>query len=165
MIKMARYDSETSLPAWDAIDEASPRGAMARRDARLAAREGRGTVEVPPYVVNLPEWAARWGETAPPVGTILRWTLVDSTLSHVAICTEDDTWNTTDPGVRGGALNFASLARLIANSPCSVAVDWREIPTVAARPAGDDAVKDWASQFLAPSAPAADEPAAPAEGH
>lgn len=145
---------------WDATDEPSPRGSRAQRDARVAMREGRVTVEVPPYMVNAPEWAARWGESAPPVGTVLRWTSVQSgelVVSHVAICTADDTWQMT------GAHNsetFASVAHLIANSPCSVAVAWRKIPTVEARPAGDDAVKDWAAQFLAER-----EVATPTEDH
>jgi hypothetical protein len=141
---------------WDLIDEPSPRGSIARRNARQAMREGRVTVEVPPYAaVSVPEWAPRWGEGgAPPVGTVLSWTPVDQGATFVAICTADDEWFTTDPGNRGGAITFSGLARMIANSPCEVAVDWREVPTVAARPSGKDAVKDWAAQFLAPQAPA-----------
>jgi hypothetical protein len=139
---------------WDLIDEPSPRGSIARRNARQAMREGRVTVEVPPYAaVSVPEWAPRWGEGAPPVGTVLRWTPLDGTATYVAVCTADDEWETTNPSNQGrGANSFAVVARTIANSPCSVAVDWREIPTVAARPAGDEAVKDWAAQFLAPQA-------------
>jgi hypothetical protein len=147
---------------WDLIDEPSPRGSIARRNARQAMKEGRVTVEVPPYAaVSVPEWAPRWGEGGPPpVGTILRWTPVDSTTSHLAICTGDDIWMTTAPSNRAGEITFSSLARQIANAPCDVAVDWRAVPVVEARPAGDDAVKDWAAQFLAP------QPAQPTvEGH
>jgi hypothetical protein len=127
-----------------------------RHRAQMVAREGRVTVEVPPYAaVSVPEWAPRWGEGGPPpVGTVLSWTPVDQGATFVAICTSDDEWFTTDPGNRGGAITFSGLARMIANSPCEVVVDWREVPTVAARPSGKDAVKDWAAQFLAPQAPA-----------
>ena len=137
------------LDPWDAIDEPSQRGSLQRRAARQAAREGRVTVEVPPYVAQLPEYFARWGETAPPIGTILRWSPLDDSTSYLAVCTGDDEWQVTHPSTRGGSIRFSDVARMIANSPCAVAVDWREIPVVEARPAGDDAVKDWASQFLA----------------
>jgi hypothetical protein len=149
MIDMLEFDGPAP---WDLIDEPTPRGSIARRNARQAMREGRVTVEVPPYAaVSVPEWAPRWGEGAPPVGTILRWTsdAFQDGLTYVAIYTGDDTWNMS--GSRD-AKTFDGIARLIANSPCDVAVDWRTIPTVEARPAGDDAVKDWAAQFLAPQA-------------
>lgn len=134
---------------WDLIDEPSPRGSIARRNARRAMQEGRVTVEVPPYQTQPPEYFVRWGNTAPPVGTILVWTPVDQGATFAAICTAEDEWFTTDPGNRGGAITFPGLARMIANSPCEVAVDWRDVPTIAARPAGKDAVRDWAAQFLA----------------
>jgi hypothetical protein len=163
MIMPDPFDSDP----WDAIDEPTPRGARTRRDARLAAREGRVTVEIPPYVQQLPEWAARWGESAPPVETVLMWSDVDGGNLAIAICVDDDQWSTTVPGVKGGAISFASLARMIANNPCAVATGWADIPTVEARPRGRAAVKDWAAQFLAPQTPAvpaaADEP--PAQGH
>lgn len=146
----------------DWINEASSMSERRSR-AQIVAREGgRVQIEIPPYVVNAPEWTARWGESAPPVGTVLRWTPVDGTMSHLAICVDDDEWRITTPTERDRAYHFPDVARMIANSPCSVAVDWREIPTVAARPAGDDAVKDWASQFLAPAQHAAPETG---EGH
>ena len=137
---------------WDLIDEPSPRGARTRRDARVALKEGRVSVEVPPYATQPPEYFVRWGHSAPPVGTILVWTPVDQGATFVAICTAEDEWFTTDPGNRGGAISFPGLARMIANSPCEVAIEWRDVPTVAARPSGKDAVKDWAAQFLAPQA-------------
>lgn len=103
---------------------------------------------------SAPEWAARWGEQAPPVGTVLRWTDTDGSNMRLALATGDDEWVPTDMNVVGrNPIAFVSLARVIGNSPCSVAVDWREIPTVEARPAGDAAVKDWAAQFIAPQAP------------
>lgn len=120
-----------------------------RNRAQIVSRKGRVTVEVPPYAaVSVPEWAPRWGEGAPPVDTVLTWTPVDDPCAYVAICVGDDEWRTSDPNGRS-TITFAQVARLIANNPCSVAVDWRDIPTVEARPRGRDAVKNWASQFLA----------------
>lgn len=123
--------------------------------ARVVARRRTSSpaLERPPYDAA-PEWAARWGEQAPPVGTVLRWTPIGSSIERIAVAIGDDEWQTTDQNMRGGTIEFVGLARMIGNSPCSVAVDWREIPTVEARPAGDAAVKDWAAQFLAPQAPA-----------
>jgi hypothetical protein len=123
------------------------------------------TVEVPPYIA-IPEYHARWGESGPPpVGTVLSWSPIEQNATFVAVCTGEDEWVTTDPGNRGGAINFTGLARMIANAPCKVAVDWRPIPTVEARPAGDEAVKDWASQFIAPQASAVAGDAPTVEGH
>lgn len=145
----------------DWINEA-PSMSDRRSRAQIVAREGRSgrvQVEIPPYVVNAPEWAARWGETAPPVGTVLRWYDTPEVEPRIAICVGDDEWCVS----RNTQLQtFPQVARGIGNSPCDMAVDWREIPTVEARPAGDDAVKDWASQFLAPAQHAAPETT---EGH
>lgn len=100
--------------------------------------------EQPPYVTQTPDYVARWGTTPPPVGTVLRW--IDGEDTFVAICNGDDRWTTDCNDIVG--TSFVSLARIIGNHPCDVAIAWRAVPQVEARPAGDDAVRDWAAQFI-----------------
>lgn len=113
------------------------------RGVRLSAMLGDDT---PPYVSSAPDWAARWGDAPPPVGTVLRWT-TDAGVTHVAISISDDQWCMAEGEVDYPG-RFEQIARVIANLPCDVAIAWRAVPQVEARPAGDDAVRDWAAQFL-----------------
>jgi hypothetical protein len=86
---------------------------------------------------------ARFGPSEPPVGTVLRYGGPDAPgyavhvpSGHWAVAGLDDEFD------------WPAIARRIGDQPCEVAVAWREIPRPEPTPAGDDAVKDWASQFL-----------------
>ena len=101
---------------------------------------------------ELPPWErvdlARFGEQEPPVGTLLRWRGRDDVLRFAFRSPE-------------GWLAFVGTtqhrwpdvaASMIGDSECHVAVSWREIPRPEPAASGDDAVRDWASQFLPESA-------------
>lgn len=87
----------------------------------------------------------------PPVGTVLRWKRpVGPGLDYVATRAGDGRWYVT--GQQSGSQDWARIVAWIGDNECHVAVSWREIPRPEPEPSGDDAVADWAAQFIPPSA-------------
>lgn len=127
-----------------------------RFEMQRAGRMLRAGLRTPTDFLQVPPWEraslARFGEQEPPVGTVLRWVEQNAAATtRVAVRISETAW--TDSV--GEVSDWHTLARKIGDAPCHVALSWREIPRPEPEPAGDEAVRDWAAQFI-PESPSSE---------
>lgn len=131
-----------------------------RFEIQRAGRMLRAGVRTPTDVLDvIPPWEradlARFGEQEPPVGTLLRWRAPDGVVRFAFRAPEG--WLAFVGTTQHRWVDVATA--MIGDAECHVALTWREIPRPEPEPVGDEAVRDWAAQFIpeSPSAPVEDE--------
>lgn len=126
-----------------------------RFEMQRAGRMLRAGLRTPTDFLQVPPWEradlARFGEQEPPVGTLLRWRGRDDVVRFAFHAPEG--WLAFVGTTQHRWTDVASA--MIGDSECHVALSWREIPRPEPEPTGDEAVRDWAAQFI-PESPSSE---------